>query len=267
MVENMDDATYTASIPMGRKPGTKAPSKATKCDLRAAYLATNYSFVADGMTHMLKVGTQSKDVAALIKSLGTKGAALVTAYNPASLQLGQVHNRLATAALNRDLKNLKRVDHVHIFPALGQALDGSWPAEPSIMIVGINRQAAEVLGRRYGQYAILWIGEDGVPQLVELTDLDKGSRHRVKNPPFKSVEIGVAWSDEWVDLQMTPGTWRRILAGEHIDLTSRAGYDGEMFTLTWTFTNGTELYVSYGDDGGTAFDGRLQHVTLTLAAD
>jgi len=40
-----------------------------------------------------------------------------------------------------------------------------------------------------------------------------------------------------------------------------------MFTLTWTFTNGTELYVSYGDDGGTAFDGRLQHVTLTLAAD
>ena len=129
MVENTDDATYTASIPMGRKPGTKAPSKATKCDLRAAYLATNYSFVADGMTHMLKVGTRSADVAALIKSLGTKGAAFLTAYNPASLQLGQVHNRLATAALNRDLNDLQRVDHVHIFSALGQAPDGAWPAE------------------------------------------------------------------------------------------------------------------------------------------
>ncbi len=54
------------------------------------------------------------------------------------------------------------------FPGEGQGEDPSWPAEASFLALGIDREAASDLGRKYGQNAIVWIGSDGLPELVLL---------------------------------------------------------------------------------------------------
>ena len=78
--------------------------------------------------------------------------------------------------------------------------------------------SAEELGRRYGQYAIVWVDEAGTPSLVELADLDRASRYPLKNPPFKWIELGFEWGYEWADIRVSPSQWKRIAAGESLGL-------------------------------------------------
>ncbi|MGH8720503.1 MAG: DUF3293 domain-containing protein, partial [Burkholderiales bacterium] len=43
-----------------------------------------------------------------------------------------------------------------------------WPAEPSVLVVGIARAEAEVLGRGYEQNAIVFVEKGKAPELVML---------------------------------------------------------------------------------------------------
>lgn len=250
--EPSDSTEFVLSFPPALKP----------IGLRAAYQAAQYEFNADGRTYTLRVGEQNEAVPDFLKSHNATGAALITAYNPASLQLGQVHNTMANRALMSDLKDAK----VQVFLGEGRDTAGLWPPEPSFLAVGIERSHAEALARKYGQYAMLWIDADGTVSLLELADLDKAHRYPLKVPPFAWVELGFNWGYEWANLRMTPSDWRQILEGADFSKTSRQGNDGEMFTLTWNFNKGTGLYVSYGDDGGTAYDGKISGVSLHLKA-
>jgi hypothetical protein len=54
------------------------------------------------------------------------------------------------------------------FPGEGQGEDPSWLAEASFLVLGLGREEASDLGRKYGQNAIVWVGSDGVPELVLL---------------------------------------------------------------------------------------------------
>lgn len=63
-----------------------------------------------------------------------------------------------------------------VYEGAGQGRAGDWAPEPSLMVLGIDRAQAEKLGRRYGQYAIVWVDATGMPSLVELVDLDHASR-------------------------------------------------------------------------------------------
>jgi hypothetical protein len=231
-------------------------------DLRAAYLATDFVFEVEGQRYTLRVGEQNPQVCDLLVKQGAQGAAYITAFNPASLQLGEVHNTLAMRALRRDLKANDGGSWA-VYAGAGQDRAGNWPPEPSLMVLGIDRAQAEKLGRRYGQYAIVWVDATGTPSLVELADLDRASRYSLKNPPFKWVELGFEWGYEWVDIRVSPSRWRRILAGESLGLATLAWNDGKGFTLYWGFDGGNRLYVSYGN-GGTAYDGRLTGVTMRL---
>lgn len=55
------------------------------------------------------------------------------------------------------------------FPGEGRGEDPSWPAEASFLVLGVGRQEASDLGRKYGQNAIVWVGSDGLPELVLLS--------------------------------------------------------------------------------------------------
>lgn len=230
-------------------------------DLRAAYIATDFMFEAQGARYTLRVGEPNLDVRQLLAKLRSQGAAFITAYNPASLALGDVHNTLAMRALRRDLEG-SEAKPLSVHEGAGQDRVGAWPPEPSLMVFGISRDRAEALGRKYGQYAIVWVDEAGLPSLVELADLDHASRYPLKNPPFKWIELGFEWGCEWAAIRVTPSRWRHILAGDSFGLETKNRNDGEGFTLHWGFDGGNRLHVSYGDDGNTAYDGWLTGVTM-----
>jgi hypothetical protein len=250
--DSSDTNEFVVTFPPARRP----------VGLRAAYQAALYEFIVEERTYSLKVGEQNAEVADFLKSHNATGAAFITAYNPASLQLGQVHNTMANRALKSDLKDAK----VQVFLGEGRDTTGAWPPELSFLAGGIERSQAEVLARKYGQYAMLWIAADGAVSLLELADLDKAHRYPLKVPPFAWVELGFTWGYEWATLRITPSEWRNILAGADFSKKTRLGNDGEMFTLTWEFNKGTGLYVSYGIDGGTAFDGKISSLSLDLKA-
>lgn len=267
MAEPSDEEmnTFTVTFPPNRDPlalrhAFRQP-KPKRIHLCEAYLATDFVFEADGKTYTMRAGEQNVDVRDLLAEHGVQGAAYLTACNPASLSLGEVHNKLAMRALRKDLKRSDKTQAVFDGEGLGRI--GAWPPDPSLMVLGISRDWAEQLARRYGQYAFVWVDETGTPALVEMADLDRASRYPLRNPPFKWIELGFEWRYEWVSVRISPSQWKRILAGEEPGLKTRASNDGEEFTLYWGFDE-ENLYVSYGDDGGTAYDGKITGVSMSL---
>jgi hypothetical protein len=133
--------------------------------LRDAYLATDSVFNADGEQHILRIGEANTGVHDLFVRHGVQAAAFITACNPASVKLTTAANQLAMQAL----KNESAVAQCRVFAGMGQARDGIWEPEASLMVMGIPREQAEAIGRRFGQNAIVWVEQSGMPSLVELT--------------------------------------------------------------------------------------------------
>ena len=52
--------------------------------------------------------------------------------------------------------------------ALGIDPSGDWPGEESVFVPGLSLDRAKLLGSKFGQNAIVWVGPDAVPQLVLL---------------------------------------------------------------------------------------------------
>lgn len=155
----------------GKHPPHSKRTRAAKRDLRTAYLMTDFEFEAEGRRYTLRIGDQNPEVRDLLARHGVQNAAYITAHNPASLPRGEAHNTLAMRALRRDLEAGVGGSWA-VFEGAGQGRAGGWPPEPSLMVLGIDRTQAEKLGRRYGQYAIVWVDATGMPSLVELVDLD-----------------------------------------------------------------------------------------------
>jgi len=54
------------------------------------------------------------------------------------------------------------------YPGEGRDAEGRWPAEPSLLVIGISRADAEAFGRRFEQNAVLFVERGGVPRLIVL---------------------------------------------------------------------------------------------------
>lgn len=57
---------------------------------------------------------------------------------------------------------------LQFMPGVGVGADPKWQGEPSVLVLGLPLQHARALGTSYLQNAIVWCGEDAVPQLVLL---------------------------------------------------------------------------------------------------
>ncbi len=62
-----------------------------------------------------------------------------------------------------------RADGLLLIAGVGVDPTGEWPAEASVLVLGITLERAIGVGHRYGQNAIVWMDGDAVPQLVFLT--------------------------------------------------------------------------------------------------
>lgn len=131
-------------------------------DLETAYRRARYRVDDDERAIELRIDAPSTAAADLLNRHGVTGAALVTGCNPGS--------HLATPAENehaqRALETAVTAADLTWLPGTGLDPDGFWPAEPSLMVLGIDRGRAAELARRFGQAAFVWIGTHGVPVLV-----------------------------------------------------------------------------------------------------
>ena len=132
-------------------------------DLVALYRAVDYRVEAPEGRFVLRVGARSEELAAMLAAHGQECAAFITACNPLGEAADPERNAKALAALKADLE----AEGCATLGALGEG-KGGWPGERSLLALGLGREAAKRLGRRYGQNAVLWAGKDAVPELVLL---------------------------------------------------------------------------------------------------
>ena len=126
--------------------------------LIAAYEEALYALDAGPV---LRIGEENAELEGLLAARGAAGAAFITAANPRGEPRSHAENEAAMTQLRNALD----------WPWLeGEGRDplGRWPAERSLLVLGIGRQEAEALGRRLAQNAIVFVERGGAPELVLL---------------------------------------------------------------------------------------------------
>lgn len=144
-------------------PGGGSEPQISKA-LIQAYLGTAYSAQTAFGGINLKIGVRSGEIVRLFAASGADCAAFITAENPYSEPQTPAANGERQRRLGDELAAL---GFTH-FPGKGQGEDPNWPAEASFLVLGMGKEEASDLGRKYGQNAMVWIGADGVPELVLL---------------------------------------------------------------------------------------------------
>ena len=97
----------------------------------------------------------------------------MTAHNPGSVPLTAEENGARHTQLEADV----RARGYEAFAGEGVGDDGAWPAEASLLILGIARDEATALGHAHAQRAVVW-GGVGEPALLLIC-----SRPPAERPP------------------------------------------------------------------------------------
>jgi len=131
-----------------------------------AYSQTHYRVLA-AQPFTLHIGRHSSALQTLHALHGVDCSAFVTAFNPFSRSLsaacnGGRHQRL--------LGRLKRQGWGFV-QGYGRHPSGNWPAERSVLILGMTSAQAQALGVALQQNAIVCSGADAVPELVLLQSM------------------------------------------------------------------------------------------------
>ncbi|MDZ7668260.1 MAG: DUF3293 domain-containing protein [Gammaproteobacteria bacterium] len=134
-------------------------------DLDTAYRQTVYRVHRPDVPVDFCVDEHSPALQELLRSYASDSAAFLTAHNPGSRLMSQMHNCNAQAALEAQARGMGAT----ALPGVALDPQGAWPAEDSLLLVNIDREAACNLGRRFGQNALVWIDQTGLPELVWLT--------------------------------------------------------------------------------------------------
>ena len=121
-------------------------------ELLAAYLATTYTARLGELEVRIRVGSRCPRIDRELAERNLSCWAHLTACNPGSQPL--------SAAENRDRQQALRCA-VHdggwaCYPGAGVPDASTWEPEESLLILGIQRQPAWQLARRFGQLAIVW---------------------------------------------------------------------------------------------------------------
>ena len=131
--------------------------------LITAFRETEYRVIS-GQPFVLRIDEPSAELRHLYKASNLACAVFITAYNPHSQAFNVAQNTERQAELARELRH----GSLASFEGIGEHPSGDWPGEPSYLVLGISREAAELLGQRYEQNAIVWCAADGVPRLLLL---------------------------------------------------------------------------------------------------
>jgi putative PIN family toxin of toxin-antitoxin system len=123
-----------------------------------AYEQAHYALDAGPV---LRIGVRDAELDRLLEAHAVKSAAFVTAANPRGEPQSEAANVAAMAALRAALA----------WPYLegeGRDPQGRWSPEPSVLVLGIAREEALALGRRFEQNALVYVEKGASPELVLL---------------------------------------------------------------------------------------------------
>jgi hypothetical protein len=143
-----------------------------KAWLEAAYRATTYFVDGPSGRFALRVGQASAEVDALAATYRVNSWTYITAHNPGSIKAAARQNEKQ----QRQLEKTVEESYYPIYGGEGKG-EGDWPAEPSLLVLGVREEDATAMARRFGQAAVLF-GERGEPARLLWTDADSTSSIR-----------------------------------------------------------------------------------------
>jgi len=111
----------------------------------------------------MHIGQPCTQLKSLMAEHNALNAAYITAWNPFSRQLTEPENKARQDELRA---NIKKRGLIYI-DGIGQHPSNNWSGEASLLILGLDLEAAKSLSRHYEQHAFVWASSDGVPQLVQ----------------------------------------------------------------------------------------------------
>lgn len=131
--------------------------------LDTEYRATTFRvYVPEDAPIDLHVGEPSVRTDLLLARHGVEAWAFVTAWNPGSRSLpAEVNN-----ARHTELLQVVREHGWRFFEGIGIPSNSDWEPERSVLALGVSRSDAAILGKRFGQNAVLAGQRGGKAQLV-----------------------------------------------------------------------------------------------------
>ncbi|WP_130470732.1 DUF3293 domain-containing protein [Candidatus Magnetaquicoccus inordinatus] len=128
-----------------------------------AYRQTDY-WVHTVPPFVLHVDQYSAALAALYQHYQLRSAAFLSVCNPYSQLLPAEENRCRHAQWRAWVKEQ---GWCHL-PASGVDPQGVWPAEESLLLLGISQSTAESVARHWQQNAFLWCAAEAIAELILL---------------------------------------------------------------------------------------------------
>lgn len=128
------------------------PDRPHASTLLAAYLATRYDVELDGALATIRIGRRPP----------AASAAYLTAFNPRS----RAHAARDNALRQRALLALLAAEGVALLHGDSHLPGGAWPAERSVLALGLAHERALALAERCEQYAFVGLAAGEPARLV-----------------------------------------------------------------------------------------------------
>ena len=132
-------------------------------DLIRAYQETEYRVHAEP-PFTLRIGQLSPELVQEYETRKASCCAFLTACNPFSQKLKPEQNAERQEALAKALKSRG----LNFLEGLGQHPSNGWEGEPSYLVFDLSLEAAKAMGRSFEQNAVVWVGPEGLPELIVL---------------------------------------------------------------------------------------------------
>lgn len=116
---------------------------------------------------VLQVGRFSDALETLFVNNKCQSAAFLTAFNPGGVKASDTNNKYAQNRLEDQL----HFSGISLVAGIGLDSDraSTWPGEPSVLALGIERMQAIELAYEFRQLAILWCPASAIPELIMIS--------------------------------------------------------------------------------------------------
>ncbi len=127
-----------------------------------AYRQTTYVAATPRGELRIRIGEHHPKLDKLLAEHDAETWAYITAWNPKSEPLTEQENQARQEELEEELRDAGYA----FFRGQGEADNGEWPPEDSVLVAGISREEAVRYGRSYRQNAIVYGRRGEAAELV-----------------------------------------------------------------------------------------------------
>jgi hypothetical protein len=138
------------------------PTPSERQQFEQSYLNTIYRVRAPEGTIAIRIGEPCPALERVLEEVGAATWAFITACNPYSQTLTAEVNAQRQAQLEQMLAEAG----LAMIPGEGVGIDGDWPLEASVLVLGLKREQAIAIAQVWEQNAIVYGERGGLPELV-----------------------------------------------------------------------------------------------------